>query len=249
MTVGQGRVQADCSIAAVGAAAKGGRSWTKVGAGRWSRSLGALLLLIAASPLAGCAPRVKLRVPPSAIAELPLERKLTLLDAENELLSAVDARDLLEERWLAAREAVDDAWTRKREADDARDRAKKGSLPLEVPEAAQRESLLRIEFARADLELARAQLRAGEGALLAAEAKYEQARAGEVIEAGLTGARGLRAPEFQEQSDRLAQVAQQRTAEAAKKKEAADTAAAEWKQARAELTKLTGGAQGSAWVQ
>ena len=244
----QGLIQAGRSIAADGAAAEGGRAWAKVRAFVHARALCALLLL-AAAPLAGCAPRVKLRVPPSAIAELPLERKLTLLDAENDLLSAVDGRDLLEERWLAAREAVDDAWTRKREADDARDRAKRSNLSLEVPEAALHESLLRIEFARADLELSRAQLRAGEGALLAAEAKYEQARASEVLEAGLTGSRGLRAPEFQEQSERLSQVAQQRAAEASKKREAADTASAAWKQARAELTRLTGGAQGSVWVQ
>ena len=219
-----------------------------MGAGRPAWALCALLLALA-TPLAGCAPRVKLRVPASAVAELPLERKLTLLDAENDLLATVDARDLLEERWLLARDAVDDAWTRKREADEARDRARKSDLRVEVAEAALHETLLRIEFARADLELSRAQLRAGEGALLAAEARYEQARANEVLEAGLTGARGLRAPDFLAQSERLAQVAQQRNGEAAKKKEAADVAAAAWKQARAELTRLTGGAQGSAWVQ
>src|SRR5262249_34140917 len=50
-----------------------------------------------AALLCACAPKVALRVPPEALAELPLERKLTLLDAENDLLAAVDSRDAQEE--------------------------------------------------------------------------------------------------------------------------------------------------------
>jgi thioesterase domain-containing protein len=192
---------------------------------------------------------VKLRVPASAIAELPLERKLSLLDQENDLLAAVDLRDTQEERWLQSREAEYDAWSRKREAEDAREKAQKARTPLEVPEAAIREAVLRIEFARADLELQRALFRAADLALLAAEAKYEQARAAEVLEAGLTGARGLREAEFKAQTEKLSALAQQRTEEAAGKRAAADKAQAALQQARAELTRLTGGAQGSAWVQ
>jgi hypothetical protein len=192
---------------------------------------------------------VKLRVPPTAIAELPLERKLALLDQENDLLAAVDARDTQEERWLQSREAEADAWNRKREAEEAREKAQKASTPLEVPDAAIREAVLRIEFARADLDLQRALFRAADLALLAAEAKYEQARASEVLEAGLAGARGLREDEFKAQTERLAALARQRAAEAADKRAAADKAQAALSQARAELTRLTGGAQGSAWVQ
>jgi hypothetical protein len=216
-------------------------------AGRGAATLALAALTVALAT--GCAPRVKLRVAPAAVAELPLERKLSLLDQENDLLAAVDARDTQEERWLQSREAESDAWARKREAEDAREKAKKAGTPLEVPEAAIREAVLRIEFARADLELQKALFRAADVALVAAEAKYEQARATEVLEAGLTGARGLRAEEFQAQSERLTALAQQRTAEAAEKRAAADKAQAALQQARAELTRLTGGAQGSAWVQ
>ncbi len=239
---------------------EGGRSGAGVGkpARRWplrARSLaGSRLAAIAAALLCaflamGCAPRVTLRVPPAAVAELPLERKLALLDQENDLLAAVDARDTQEERWLQSREAEGDAWARKREAEDAREKAQRARTQLEVPDAAIREAQARIEFARADLDLQRALFRAAEVALLAAEAKYEQARAAEVLEAGLTGARGLRAEEFQAQSGKLAALAQQRTAEAAEKRAAADKAQAALQAARAELTRLTGGAQGSAWVR
>jgi hypothetical protein len=205
--------------------------------------------LLCALVTAGCAPRVKLRVPPAAIAELPLERKLSLLDQENDLLAAVDARDTQEERWLQSREAETDAWARKREAEEAREKARTARTPLEVPDAAIREAQLRIVFARADLELQRALFRAADVALLAAEAKYEQARAAEVLEAGLTGARGLRAEEFAAQTGKLAGLAQQRAADAVEKRAAADKAQADLQAARAELTRLTGGAQGSAWVQ
>jgi hypothetical protein len=235
-------------MAAVGQAEEGGgggcrrRSWVAALA---RAGLCALL----AAPLAGCTPRVKLRVEPSAIAELPLERKLTLLDAENDLLSAVDARDIAEERMLAAHDAIDDAWNRKREADEQRDKAKKAGLPLDVPDAALRESELRIDWCRADLDLSRAQLRSAESASLLAQARYEQSRATEVLEAGLPGSRGLRAADFQAQTDRLARFAQERAAETAARKEATDRVAARWTQARTDLTRLTGGAQGSAWVQ
>lgn len=227
---------------------EGGCGWS--GVGKRAGSLAAVLLLVAGAAFGtGCAPRVKLRVPPAAIAELPLERKLALLDQENDLLAAVDARDTQEERWLASREAESDAWARKREADEAREKAQKARTPLEVPEAAIKEALLRIEFARADLQLQRALFQAAEVALLAAEAKYEQARAAEVLEAGLTGARGLRAEEFKAQTERLNAAARQRSAEATEKRAAAETAQAALQQARAELTRLTGGAQGSAWVR
>jgi hypothetical protein len=209
------------------------------------RTVFAALLLAAI----GCAPKVSLRVPPSAIAELPIERKLTLLDAENDLLAAVDARDLQEEKTLQAREAIDDAWKLKREVEEQADKARKAGQSPEVQEAAIREASLRIEWARADLDLQRSLLRREEGALMLAEARYEQTRAGEVLEAGLAGAQGLRAAEFQEQTDRLAKVADLKAADAKNQQAQADQVAAKWKEARAQLTRLTGGAQGSAWVQ
>jgi hypothetical protein len=255
-----GVVQADRSIAAAGGAVEEGpmcdvSARRESSAAGWAPGLAggrfaALALALGCALLgSGCAPRVKLRVPPAAIQELPLERKLSLLDQENDLLAAVDARDQQEERYLASRDAENDAYARKREAEDARDKADKARTPLDVPEAAIREAKLRIEFARKNLELQRALFRASDVALLAAEAKYEQARATEVLEAGLAGARGLRAEEFQAQTERMSQLSQQRLAEAAQKREAADKAQAELQAARAELTRMTGGAQGSAWVQ
>ncbi|MBS2025355.1 MAG: hypothetical protein JST92_23385 [Deltaproteobacteria bacterium] len=204
-------------------------------------------VLIGAS-LWGCAARVSLRVPPAAIAELPLERKLTLLDAENDLLAAQDARDAQEDAWYHARDLIDDANKRRSEADEQRARAKKSGAPLETFEAQIKEAVARIHYAESEEDLQLAMLKASDGQLLLAQAKYELVRANEVEAAALPGAAGVKVPDYQKQVDRLAKVAADRQAEVAKQKEKTQAVKDKWTQARAELMQASGGGVGSAWV-
>lgn len=196
-----------------------------------------------------CAPRVSVRVPPEAIGALPLERRLTLLDAESERLAAVDARDGLEERALAAEDALRLAGARQEAAEGALAKMKKAKKPTEVADAVLAESVARVLFATRDLDLQRARLRTGELSLLVAEARYERSRAAEVESAGLAAAWKIKPGAFEDQVAALEAAAGVRAAEEARAKEQAAPARAAWEKAREKLSQLTGGARGSAWVE
>ena len=208
----------------------------------------ALLLSLSVSLLA-CAPKVSLRVSPAAIAELPLERKLTLLDAENGLLAAADARDAQEDRLLAAGEARRAAQKRIRDAEEARERDRANKDSPAAADAAVREAEARRNFADKDRDLQRELLKVAEADFMLADAKFEQARATEVEGAALAGAQGVKLDDYSNQVASLEKVREGRAAEAAKVRARADEARAAWDAVRGELTRLSGGAQGSVWVE
>ena len=220
---------------------------------RRSRNVGigvrAGLLLALSVSLLACATKVSLRVPPSAVAELPLERKLTLLDAENALLAAADAKEAQEERVLLAGDARRAAQKRIRDAEDARDRDRVAKDGPAVGDAAIREAEARKNFSEKDRDLQRELLKLAEVDLMVADAKFAQARAAEVEGAALAGAQGVKLEDYAKQVAKLEKVRADRAAEAAKVRAKADEARAAWDSVRGELTRLSGGAQGSVWVQ
>jgi colicin import membrane protein len=202
-------------------------------------------ILGAALVLCACAPSVSLRVSSSAVAELPLERKLTLLDAENGLLAAVDARDAQEDRALAAADARRDAARRVRDAEQARDK-EKGSA--DIARAAVAEAEARKTFADRDRDLQRARVALSDAELMVADAKFEEARAAEVEAAALPGAQGVHEKDFSKQVAKLEKVRDRKAQEVKEAQAATDAARAAWTEARGGLAKLTYGAQGSVWV-
>ncbi len=206
------------------------------------RAAARMCLCFAIAGLSACATKVSLRVPQKAIADLPLERKLVLLDAENGLLAAVDARDAQEEKLFAAGQARRDAQRRLREADDSKDKA-------DVARAQVTEAKARRELADKDRDYQRALLEVAEADLMLADAKFEEARAQQVEGAGLPSGSGVRAADFDEQ---VAKLQKFRDGKSAKAKEIAaelDKQRAQWDAARGELKKLSFGAQGSVWVE
>jgi hypothetical protein len=84
---------------------------------------------------------------------------------------------------------------------------------------------------------------------MVAEARFELMRANEVSAAALGHSQGVNPEKYQKQIDELGKVTAQRETEAKTKRAEADAANVKWQGARTELTRLTGGAQGSAWVQ
>ncbi|HUJ26857.1 MAG TPA: hypothetical protein VLW85_12615 [Myxococcales bacterium] len=216
---------------------------------RLHRKVGGWAMLVYPALLCACASGVSLRVSPEALAELPLENRLTLLDAENDYLAAVDARDAAEDRVLQAVEARGQARQRRHEAEDNLSNARKEKETPDAAEAAVRESEARVELADRRIDSSRAELRVAEAALDLADARFEQARAGEVVSAGLSHSHDVKPEKFQRQVDDLARVRTEREAKAQEVKARTDEAEQQWRAARAELTKLTGGAQGSAWVE
>jgi hypothetical protein len=206
-------------------------------------------VVLTASLATACAPRVSLHVPPAAVAELPLERRLALLDDENESLAAQDDRDAQDDRAYRARTALFEARRLAIEAERLLEQVRRDKQPTAVAEAALAEARIRVEFAGQDLDLQRALLGLAETSLLVAEARYELRRATEVEKAGLSGADGVHGEEYRAQIDALLKVAVRREAAAEQQRSAAEKLRARWLEARRELTRLTGGGQGSAWVQ
>jgi hypothetical protein len=212
--------------------------------GRWRRSQLLLHAGLQALLLVACAPKVSLRVPQEALDELPLERKLTLLDAENDRLAAIDARDAQEEAVQKALDAKRDAEQRRRAAEDNRDKAQG-----KVADAAVREAEAKVEVREREIEVARKELDISEAALLVAEARFEETRAGEVSAAALGHSHGVHIDDYRKQVGELQAVLTEKAVKAKEQRKSADEAAARWKTARAELGAMTAGAQGSAWVQ
>jgi hypothetical protein len=108
---------------------------------------------------------------------------------------------------------------------------------------------MRVKFAEQDRVLERTRLVTTEANLLLAQAKFEFARAHEVEVAGQGGRYGVRSPDYQAQVDRIAAYVKERTDEEQKVKTETETVRKEWDSAASELAQLTGGAQGSIWVQ
>jgi len=194
--------------------------------------------------LCACAPRVSMRVPSEAVAELPLERRLTLLDAENDLLAATDAVDARQEQVDEIPALREQAEERKRAAGTQEQNGHDSAAVT-----AMHEGEARVDYLEHDAEVRRANLHVAQAALLVAQARFEEARATEVEAAALPGSRGVRRAEYHEQVERLAKVQAAAESEAAKTRASAAEAEKKWRAARAELTRQTGGAQGSAWVQ
>jgi hypothetical protein len=174
---------------------------------------------------------------------------LALLDDENESLAAQDDRDAQEDRAYRARTTLLEARRLEIEAERLLEQVRRDKQPSTVAEAALAEARIRVELAEKDLGLQRALLRLTETALVVAEARYELRRATEVEKAGLSGAEGVHGEEYRAQIDALLQLAVRREAEAEKQRSAAEKVRARWLESRRELTRLTGGGQGSAWVQ
>lgn len=208
-------------------------------------SLSSIAVVLLGIAVAGCGPSLSTRVPDEAIARLPVERRLSLLDAETDLLAAVDRRDAQADRVLASEEAIVAAGRRLEEAEERLDRK---DASREVGKAAVDEGEARVEVARRDLALEQARLDRDEVLLLVARARFEQVRAREVKDAGLAAAFDLEESAFSDQLEELASAVAKREKKEASRRTKADEARVKWTAAREKLAALTGGAAGTVWT-
>jgi peptidoglycan hydrolase CwlO-like protein len=201
--------------------------------------------------LSACGPSVSLRVEQRSIKDLPLESRLDLLDAENDLFSAVDRRDDAEAAIDDARAAVRKADARVDEADRNLDQAKErrdqggvdvGRLAILEAKAHRKVKEWELRFSHKDLDVAEAQL-------LVAEGRFEKSKAEVAKRAKTPGAAELKVQDFDKQVERLLVHVKsvQKDADATHKDAEKDQA--KWQALSRQLSELTGGAQGSAWVQ
>jgi chromosome segregation ATPase len=212
-----------------------------------TRTVAALCLVA----LAGCGASVSLRVQRESLLALPVESRIDLLEAENELFGAVDERDDAQQAVEDARECLRRAARRVDEAEDNRDKAGESHDPKgrEIGRLAVEEAKLRRELQEMTLEQAEKAQEVVEARLLVAEARFERTKAEAVKKANTRGASDIKLKDFDEQILRLESRVKSQKAELAKGQAEEDKARKVWASASRKLADMTGGAQGSVWVE
>ena len=158
----------------------------------------ALAVLFALTLLAGCG---LMRVDESAVQRLPLEAKLDLIEAENDLFIAVDAVDEAATRVLETREdekkadnAISEAGEALSQAEQVKDQKLIDISQLSVTEGRQHRDFLSawedVMWAQLDVEKAKLELARG---------RYEKARAQAVKKANVMGAQSIKVEDFDKQ--------------------------------------------------
>lgn len=210
------------------------------------RPLAALALCAAA-----CAGPVSTRVKPALVQALPVESRIELLDAENALFAAVDAqdaaRDALEEAERQAEQAganVDEARAQRKHAREAHDAAAESVADLAITEAEARAQFLKVQR-----KVLRAGLKRADAELDAARGRYELAKAREVKRVALQGTESLKLEAYEAQVQRLDERVKAVAGDEEAVRADAQAKKKEWDQAREQLARATGGAQGSAFVE
>ena len=208
-------------------------------------------LAFALCSLAACGPSVSLRVSRKSVQELPVEERLDLLDAENDLFVAIDKRD-------DAAQAVDDAKglchrsaSRLSVAVADLDRAEqaKGADDVSIARIAVRAAKLRRRYQELASELAEGSLEVTDAELLVARARFEKAKAEAVRRAKVKGSSEIVVAQFEEQLARLKRRATAIEKSLGAVQARADAARKAWLEVSQKLSDLTGGAKGSPWVQ
>jgi chromosome segregation ATPase len=210
------------------------------------RTLAITLGLLA---LIGCGPSVSVRVKRESVMALPVESRIDLLEAENELYGAVDELDDAEQAVEDAREGVRRASRRIDEAEKNRDKAGHDPKDREIAELAVQEAKLHRDFQETAVDQAERQLDVVRARLLVAEAIFERTEAEAVKKANAKGASDLKLKDFDEQIQRLEARVKSKKADLAKGQAEEDKARKAWSSASRKLADMTGGAQGSVWVE
>jgi len=204
----------------------------------------ALALLV----LGGCGTT---RVADKSVAALPLESKLDLIEAENDLFIALDAVDETSTRVLETRDEYRQADDRIDEAEEALEKAEQGKdgTLLQVAQLSLQETKERKEFLEAWLDVQWALLDVEKAKLDLARARFERTKAQLVKKANVEGAESIDTADFDEQVRDLEQEVKDREGDVKALSAEAERVRGVWYATRRGLAQKTGGAQGSPWVQ
>lgn len=201
--------------------------------------------------LAACGASLSYRVNPDSVRALPVEERLDLLDAENDLFGALDQRDDAVQALDDAREAYArtgrQLGTAQKDLDKAEDENDHqgvvvGRLAVEEAKAHRRWADRAIDLAKDKVQIASAYV-------LVAEARYEQAKAEAVLRAKVKGASDVKIADYREQVKHFLARAKDVERELKVDTADADKVRAKWADLSRKLSELTGGAQGTPWVE
>jgi hypothetical protein len=204
-------------------------------------ALGALLLW-------GCGHS---KVSERSLAALPLEAKLDLIEAENDLFIAIDAVDETATRVLETKDEYDRSRTRIREAQESLKQAESGrdARHLEIAQLSLQESKQRRVWLDSSVAVQWALLDAEKARLELARARYERVQAQTVKKANVPGSEKINLADFDQRVASLEAKVKKASDSAQKQTQAADKIKGSWDETRRTLAQKTGGGAGSAWVE
>ncbi len=206
--------------------------------------------VVAFLSLAACGGGVSLRVPKKSLDALPVDERLDLLDAENDLFVAIDKHDDAVEAVRDAREAYRRAASQVAQAVRDLDRSSGSSDPEAV---VAREELVEAKLHRAwldrSIDLAEEALAVADEEVLVARARLERAKAQAVERAKVPGAASLSMRDFDAQVVRLERREKSLRDDLANDRKHANEERGAWLSESRKLSDMTGGALGSPWVE
>jgi hypothetical protein len=191
------------------------------------------------------------KVSDKSLAALPLEAKLDLIEAENDLFIAIDAVDESANRVLETRDEYDKSRERIREAREALKLADGSKDPkhVEIAELSLQESKQRRVWLDAWLDVQWALLDAEKAKLELARGRYERAQAQTVKKANVAGAEKIDLSDFERRVAKLEEKTKRMADRAQREGQSAEKVKSAWNATRRTLSQMTGGGQGSAWVE
>jgi hypothetical protein len=187
----------------------------------------------------------------SAVARLPLESKLDLIEAENDLFIAIDSVDEATNRLGETRDDYHNADNRIAEAKEALKNAEQANDPklIEIGKLSVQESKDRKDFLDSWVDVMSAMLDVERVKLELARARYEKNRAQAVKKANVEGAQKITVADFDKQVAGLEADVKKALEKAQAQNVAAEKVRGTWYATRRVLASKTGGAQGSPWVE
>ncbi|OGQ84222.1 MAG: hypothetical protein A2289_08800 [Deltaproteobacteria bacterium RIFOXYA12_FULL_58_15] len=185
------------------------------------------------------------------LAEITIENKLLLFDAENDVSIAIDERERLSREIHQTKLDIVDAELQVDEAEEDGDRAaekgdeKRAQLSVMAGEV----FLLKIDYLHEQLGFLRAKLAAQDELIMVAKAKYELAKAKLVKRNNVRGAQDIELADYEGQVDEYIGGAKETRLDLAEIEKEVELVKNQWLQTRDKLMASSGGGLGSPWAE
>jgi uncharacterized protein (DUF3084 family) len=185
------------------------------------------------------------------LADISIENKLLLFDAENDVSIAVDERDKIQREIREAKEDIRYAEQQLEDAksDGERARAKNDAKGVEVADVAGEVFALKIDYLEAQLDMLQDRRSAQEGLINVALARYELAKATLIKKNNVRGVSDIDVADFEEQVNSTVESAKADQERLKQEEQQVDARRQEWLKRRDQLAALSGGGAGSAWAE
>lgn len=207
-------------------------------------------LVLIGSLLIGCG-SLSHTVDRELLADITIENKMMLFDAENDVSIAVDEKEQIQRDIRETKQDIQDAEAQITEANSDQKRAeqKNDAKAVELAELSREVFHCKVDYLEAHLDYLRERLHAQEGLVRVSLAKYELAKAKLVKRNNVRGAQDVELADFEMQVDAAVENAKETQTELSAVEKEVLTLRDVWKKEREALAQKSGGGAGSPWAE